>query len=120
MKKEEEKLNAKVNEYKKKLSDLASKVKGTKKKEDLSGLVSEVGRIKGQLSESPALDKLNADFDKLEKEFEEARERTSFKGKLKSFFGLGKKASNDPLVRLAHKALLKEIEDFKRDFPDYK
>jgi hypothetical protein len=104
----------KIKENSKRLKDLESRIKAVKKKDDLGELVSELGRIKGQLSNAKFKDKLESEMKAVDKAIENAKENTSFTGKIKSFFGLGKKARLKE-ARLLLNELQDEIEHLKRD-----
>ena len=119
-KKEEEEHKQKVKEYTKKINDLISTAESADNSKSVNDLFGEFGRMKGQLSGGKVFEEVKGDLDKAEKALNEAKDRNSFAGKMKSFFrGKGKKkaskAQRDKVAKIALEILKEEIALYKEE-----
>lgn len=117
-KKEEEDHKQMVKDYTKKIGDITSSADSADSSDKVNELWGEFGRIKGQLTGSKVLDEIKGDMDKARKSLEKAQEKNSFGGKLKSFFGWGKKASavqRHKVAKIALEMLKEEIALYKEE-----
>jgi hypothetical protein len=115
-KKMEEERNEKIKEYEGKLKALLSKAKGLKSKKDMKPLYTEIGKIKGQLSNSDMMGSLTQQIHQVEDTLKEKTEELSFGGKLKSFLGLGKKASLWKTAGQVKDALQDTLDEYLPNF----
>lgn len=106
---------AKVKEYEKKITGISNKAKGAKSKSDLKPLYTEIGAIKGQLSNSEMMGVLMKSIQGVEDTLKNKSDELSLSNKVLSLLGLGKKAHNLKTARLAVEILRQEIEELKRE-----